>query len=69
MGEIETPSGDASDNNSKGASSLKVHEEEEEQSGEEEVSIVLRLHVIAKIALPYKMPYHICGSYSKNPRI
>ena len=53
MGEKETPSGDAYDINSKGASSLKVHEEEEDQGGEEEVSIVLRLYVIAKTALPY----------------
>lgn len=37
LSEIETSSGecDASDNNAKGASSLKVHEEEEEQSGAE----------------------------------
>jgi hypothetical protein len=35
---------------------VKNHEEEEEESGEEEVSNVLRLHVIAKIYLPYK--YH-----------
>ena len=53
-GEITTSSDDASDNISEGASSLKVCEKEEEQSGEEEVSSVLRLHVIAHFALPYK---------------
>ena len=52
--EIATSSDDASDNISEGASSLKVCEQEEEQSGEEEVSSVLQLHLIAHIALPYK---------------
>ena len=46
---ITTSNDDDSDNSSKGASSLTVHEEEGEQSGEEEVSIVLRLHLIANI--------------------
>ena len=46
---IATSNDDDSDNSSKGASSLTVHEEEGEQSGEEEVSIVLRLHLIANI--------------------
>ena len=53
-GEITTSSDDASDNISEGASPLKVCEQEKEQSGEEEVSSMLMLHVNAHIALPYK---------------
>ena len=47
-------SDDASDKFSDGASSLKVCEQEKEQSGEEEVSSMLRLHVNAHIALSYR---------------
>ena len=46
---LATSNDDDSDNSSTRASSLTLHEEEGEQSGEEEVSIVLRLHLMTNI--------------------
>ena len=69
LSEIETSSGecDASDNNAKGASSLKFCEQEMEQWGRSQQ------HVVASCECSYcsslQISFHIWGKWGKNLRV